>query len=153
MAYREKAAWVSLVLTVVIWGPYFLLVAGEIDGGSPDGALILGRFTSAVVASVVLSIITSIILALIDRRAEAPADEREALFDHRATGVAYVTLSVGVVFVALATPLVAAASPFMFDRGGPDEVALVAANGALSAFLIAEVVRNVVQIAQHRRGR
>ncbi len=154
VAFREKAAWISLAVTLVVWGGYFAVVWGEIAGGRPNGALILERFMSAVVFSVLASIVAAIVLALVSgRAADAPADERERLIALKSTEVAYAVLSLGVVVVALTAPAVALGGLNLFPGDPAADTALIAANGVLFALIAAEVVRGGLTIARYRLGR
>jgi len=154
MAFREKAAWASLLVTLIVWSSYFLTVATEIAGGRPDGDLVMERFVGTVVLSIVLSIVSAIALALFaGGDADAPADERERLIGLRATNLAYTILSLGVLFVALTTPFIAAVGLDLFPGRPEHATALIAANGVLFAFVLAEVSREIGQIVGYRRGR
>lgn len=154
VAFREKAAWISLAVTLVVWGGYFAVVWSEIAGGRPNGALILERFMGAVVFSVVASIVTAIVLALVSGgAADAPADERERLIALKSTDVAYNVLSLGVVVVALTAPAVALGGLNLFPGDPAADTALIAANGVLFALIAAEVVRGGLTIARYRLGR
>ena len=87
MSFREKSAWISLVLIVLVFGPYFWLVGQSFAGqthvhGGTQFALIL--------LFVVLEIVLHIAVAIQSPRdAEAPSDERDNLIDLRATRVAF----------------------------------------------------------------
>jgi hypothetical protein len=90
MSFREKSAWISLVLILAVFGPYFWLVARSLTGqthvhGGTQFALIL----LFVVLEVVLHVV---IAAQSPRDARAPKDERERLIDLIATRTAFYVL-------------------------------------------------------------
>lgn len=154
MAAREMAAWASLLMTSVVWGPYAVFVVRQVDGGAPDSGAIMGAFIGAVVYSVVLSIVIAIILAAVTRGAvDAPADEREQLIALKAMDAAYAVLTVGVIAVAVCLPAVATGRLQLFPGYPASDTALVAANGVLVAVIVAELVRAGLQIARYRLGR
>ncbi len=154
MAFREKAAWAELLTTLVVWGGYFAYLAAEIGSGRPDGAAILGRFTSAVVLSIILAIISAIILAVVSRRdPEGPLDERERLVELTSTSMAHTVLVIGVVVVALSAPALALGSFGLFPGDPAAEIALIMANGVLLSLVLAEILRASLSIVRYRLGR
>jgi hypothetical protein len=90
MSFREKSSWVSLVLIVAVFGPYFWLVVRSLTGethvhGGTQFALIL--------LFVGLEIVLHLAIAFQSPRdARAPKDERENLIDLRATRTAFYVL-------------------------------------------------------------
>jgi len=90
MSFREKSAWISLLLIVAVFGPYFWLVGQSLTGkahvhGGTQFALIL--------LFVVLEIVLHVAIAVQSPRdARAPKDERENLIDLKATRSAFYVL-------------------------------------------------------------
>ena len=90
MSFREKSAWISLLLIVAVFGPYFWLVGQSLTGkahvhGGTQFALIL--------LFVVLEIVLHVAIAVqTPRDARAPKDERENLIDLKATRSAFYVL-------------------------------------------------------------
>lgn len=151
MPFREKTAWVSLGVTALVWGAYYLGVWRELAGGDPSGSDILGLFVRAVILTIVLTVVLAIaVAATAPKAADAPADERERLIELRATRWAYVVLSVGAVSVALASPAVAAAGPHLL-RDPLEDTVFITANGILLALIAAEVVKSAAQVVAFRR--
>lgn len=147
-------AWGSLIITLVVWGGYFLVVAGEMGRPAPAVDRIMGAFVQAVVLSIILSIVSAIAVAVIGRNSgDAAPDERERLISLKATNLAYAILCVGVLLVALATPIVATLGPKIFPQRPELSTVLIAANAALFAFVLAETIREAGQIIGFRRGR
>lgn len=153
MSWIEKSAWASLATTLLVWGWYFAAVASELAGGSPDGGRLIGIFVRAVVLSIVVEIVLAIVLALMSpKEADAPADERDRLIGLKATQAAYWVLSLGVVVVALYTPMAVGADLNLLDDLPEADTALVAANGIVFALVLAELVKAAGQIFLYRRG-
>src|SRR5688572_26525113 len=90
MSFREKSAWISLLLIVAVFGPYFWLVGQSLTGkahvhGGTQFALIL--------LFVVLEIVLHVAITVQSPRdARAPKDERENLIDLKATRSAFYVL-------------------------------------------------------------
>ena len=70
MSFQEKSAWICLIVSVAIFGPYFVSVFGPLLRGEGDQLAfdrVLGAFVGAVVTQVLLTIFFHIALALHDR--------------------------------------------------------------------------------------
>jgi hypothetical protein len=138
VAFREKTAWISLIIHVVIFGGYFLSLADAWDhpGRGPLG---VGMLIGAVVLLVLNAIALNAAAALgSPKEAEAPADERERMIGLKADRVAAVVLSAGVVCLIGAL--------FMNWDG------FLVANLLLAALVVSEVVKAIAQIVFFRRG-
>ena len=88
MSFREKSAWISLVLILLVFGPYFWLVGRSFTGGEH---VLAGSQFGLIVVFIVLEIVVNIAIQS-PRDAQAPIDEREDLIDLRATRVAFYVL-------------------------------------------------------------
>lgn len=153
MAFRERVAWTSLLITLAVWGWYFAtLVAGMRGGGEMFGE-VAGRFVLAVILIVVIHVATAIVLAIASpREADAPADARERGFALEGYRAAYFTLTTLVVVTMLAAPLIVRVGPALL-RGTPADVtAILIGNAILFALVMAEVVQHAVQIVRFRIG-
>ena len=96
MSFREKSAWISLVLIVLVFGPYFWLVGRSFTG---VGHVHAGTQFALITLFVVLEIVVHIAIAIQSPRdARAPKDERETLIDLMATRTAFYVLFVGALF-------------------------------------------------------
>ena len=77
MSFREKSAWVSLILILLVFGPYFWLVGRSFAG---IGHVHAGTQFALITLFVVLEIVVHIAIAIQSPRdARAPKDEREIL--------------------------------------------------------------------------
>jgi hypothetical protein len=136
MSFREKSAWISLVLIVLVFGPYFWLVGRSFAGqthvhGGTQFALIL--------LFVVLEIVLHIAVAIQSPRdAEAPSDERDNLIDLRATRVAFYVLFGGALIS-------------IFTLHFPVNVWTLS-QFVLFSIVVAELVKFGSQIVFYRRG-
>jgi multisubunit Na+/H+ antiporter MnhB subunit len=136
MSFREKSAWISLVLILLVFGPYFWLVGQSFAGqthvhGATQFALIL--------LFVVLEIVVHIAVAIQSPRdAEAPIDEREDLIDLRATRMAFYVLFGGALMS-------------IFTLHFPVNVWTLS-QFVLFSIVIAELVKFASQIVFYRRG-
>jgi hypothetical protein len=136
MSFREKSAWISLVIHVVIFGGYFWSLADAWDhpGRGPLG---VGLLIGAVVLLILNSIALNAAVALASpKEAAAPADERERLISLHAERIASYVLSANVVLLIGALLL-------NWD-------AFLVANLLLAALVVSEVVRATMQIIYFR---
>ena len=97
MSFREKHLWISIVVTLGVWGGYFWQLFQRVMGGDlggPDLAEDMGdRSISCLVVSVVVEIILTAIATWTTRKAEREAkDEREILASLKASHVALMAL-------------------------------------------------------------
>ena len=153
MSFREKLAWISLAVTLLIWGSYFVEVGLDAAAGRLETGALLGLFVGRVVLSVIVEVVLATAAALrAPKDADAPADEREQLIALKATNAAYTVLSLGAVLAAITGALVAVRGAGFLPQTAAD-VAFVSANGVLFALVAAEVVRSACQIVGFRRGR
>jgi hypothetical protein len=139
MPFREKIAWVSLAGIALAFIPYFALTESYAGPArlypAYSGALFIG--ISVLVA--ILVTIASIGVALTNiRDAQAPTDERDRTVARRASSIAYAVL-LPALFLAMATAFF-----------GWSTAAVV--NAVLAAVVVAELVRNALEIIGYRRG-
>jgi hypothetical protein len=136
MAFREKSAWISLVLTLGVYGVYFFNAWRALSAGQPFG--IGGAMTVTVVTLVVLQIIAHIAMAILTRNdARAPRDEREQLISVRATAAAFYVLMSGAVAAAICV--------YFGDK-------YFIANAALAAVVLGQSAQYAGIIIGYRRG-
>jgi hypothetical protein len=136
MSFREKSAWISLVLILAVFGPYFWFVGRALAGqahvhGGTQFALIL--------LFVILEIVVHIaVAARSPRDANAPMDERENLIDLKATRTAFYVLFGGALLS-------------IFTLHFPVNVWTLS-QFVLFSIVIAELVKFGSQIVLFRRG-
>ncbi|MGD9980293.1 MAG: cell envelope integrity protein TolA [Hyphomonadaceae bacterium] len=136
MSLREKSAWISLVIHVVIFGGYFWSLASAWDQPA-RGPIGVGMLIGAVILLVLNAIALNAAVALWSRKeAEAPADERERIIDMKAERIASYVLSGNVILLIGA---------LLVNWDG-----FLVANLLLAAIVVSEVTKAVVQIVYHR---
>jgi hypothetical protein len=92
MSFREKSAWVSFLLILVVFAIYFWNV-GRVLMGTASSAGIFPLFLRLVIALVVAEVVLHVVLAVRDpKEARTPKDERERLIELKATRVAFYVL-------------------------------------------------------------
>lgn len=136
MAFREKAAWISLLSVAGVYGVYFFFVIRAGHAGAPGGHFF--GLLETVIALVVIQVGLLIAVSIVSPRdAREPRDERERLIDMRATRQAYHGLATG---IALACFFGAFTPPIIFNT-----------NALLFVLVTAELLRSTSQIIQYRR--
>ena len=153
LAFREKTLWTSLVRTLAIWGWYFWGFSGAVRAGRYDQAAETGNFIAAILLIVMVQIVLAIILALSARKeANAPADDREkaiALLGYRS---AYVALTVIVVMLMIAGPILLRIALEWAPAPPPSMAPVLMGNALLAALVIAEVANAATQLIRFRKG-
>ncbi|NQZ03081.1 hypothetical protein [Idiomarina sp.] len=138
MAFREKSAWLMLIITLLVGGGLTFEVVQGFNSTSqwPPAVSVFTRLTMGLI---VLSIIGQIALALVDRKsANRPADEREKTIQQRAD--AYSGILLGVLIVSsLMTYLVHQHGDLLFLM-------------ALLSLVVAQTAEYLVEIIGYRRG-
>ena len=154
MSFREKIAWVSVVLTLLVWGSYFATLMQRVAQGNLDGGKLAGMFIGSVITLIILQIVFSIAAALITpREADAPPDERDQLIAAKANSSAFMVLNVCVLCVAGIGPFVAMMSGVRLANDASANASLLMANGILLSVVIAELVKSGGVIFRYRSGR
>jgi len=138
MSFREKSAWISLVLLLGIFGTYFWnsqrVLAGRLDH---DDFFRIGVIL--IVLFVVLEIVLHVLVAIQSpKEARTPKDERERLIEMKATTVAFHVLVAGGL-LSIAT--------IHFGWGS-----YAITQHVLLSIVVAELVKFGGQIAYYRRG-
>lgn len=139
MSYQEKSILTSLILTVIIFGFYFVKVFGTIsptDSGLVNGIVL---FVGAVLYIVLLEIILRIILPIFHKNEpRSISDERDKIIQLKATRVSYIILVFGMFFATIS----------LFLSLAP----LLIANIVLLFFIIAELTGYSIQLFYYRKG-
>ena len=137
MSFREKSAWISLLLYLGVYGYYAWRLYGAVAAGQAE-TIAYGNLLARLV--VLLIIVQSVLHAAVaiakPKDAMAPKDEREKLIDLKATQVAFYVASIGALGTCLAIAL-----------GAPS---FYTVNGLFLAVVLAEVVRSAGQIVLFR---
>jgi cytochrome b561 len=136
MSFREKSAWISLVLILLVFGPYFWMVARAVTGEAHVHA---GTQFALIGLFFVLEIVLHVAIAIQSPRdARAPKDEREDVIDLKATRTAFYVLLVGALLSIFT----------MHFRVN----VWIMSQCVLFSVVVAELVKFASQIAYFRRG-
>jgi hypothetical protein len=138
MGFREKIAWTSLLIHVVVFGWYFASFAADWRARIASADHGLAQITLAIVALIALSIAVVIAVTVSTKKSDIRTryDEREKLLRLRAANIASAVVIVGVLLVMNA---------LMFGWNP-----VLAANLLLAVLVIGEIVKAVAQIVQFR---
>jgi predicted RND superfamily exporter protein len=138
MSFREKLAWLGLIVHSLVFGVYFLVLSRNWNVQIGQG-LSIGLVIAAVIALVVITVALTVVAAILSpKEANVRADERETLVDLKAERVSSYVLSTGV--VCLIGALLLGWNGFLV------------ANLLLAALVAAELVKAGAQILHFRRG-
>jgi hypothetical protein len=102
MSFREKSAWITFILILVVFGFYFASVADQLVRPQHPHPNFFVLFVVLLVAIVLMEIVLHIIAAIRSpAEANAPQDERERLIALRAKRPAFFVLMAGM-FLSMA---------------------------------------------------
>ena len=90
MSFREKSAWASLAVMLVVYVPYFVHVFRLFGRGELKGGAVLGQFISAVLFQIFLLIVVHIAIAIQSRQQQT--DERDRAIEATSYKIAYLAL-------------------------------------------------------------
>jgi hypothetical protein len=152
MSFRERTAWTAVVVTLVVWGYYFLTVWGGIAARSIDGQGLFDLFLICMGITVVLLLGIGLYSA---RAAKedfgAPEDEREKDVDRRASWWGARLLEWMLVALMVLAPTVIAdyvRAGFPADPAGAATIIL--ANAMLFVTVLSQVLREAIHIVSYR---
>ena len=138
LSFKEKSVWISLVVTLLLFGYYFIRVISEGNISAPNSSL-LNLFSIIVVLIIVIQITLQIIIAILHRKeAGKGEDEREYLIELKATKISYFIIAFGVWIGTLSLFL--------------NLSAFVIANIIMFFFVLSEIVGFALQLYYYKRG-
>lgn len=139
MSFHEKSIWVTLIITLAVFGFYFTQAAIVFSNPEiPDEGLI-GLFIVMIVVITIIQIVLQSIIAIIHRKeAEKNGDERDQIIELKATRTSYFVLVFGIWVIC----------PGILIIRSP----LLIVNLLLFFFVIAEVTGYIKQLYHYRRG-
>jgi cytochrome b561 len=133
MSFREKCAWISFILLV-------LLAIGVVLPEHVDGLRALHYFFSLLLGFVVLQVLLRVIIAIqAPKDARTPKDERERLIDLKAARIGFYALVAGVLLAML----------FVHVHGNPWS----GLHSMMLAVVVAWAIKFASEIVYYRRGR
>ena len=162
MSFREKHLWISIVVTVGVWGFYYWRLVERIMGGGLEAAGLAedmgGLFVACLIISVVVEIVLTVIATWTTRKAEREArDEREVLASLKASHVALMVLIALVVTLSGAAWFASWLQPAFGTEPGFDisqsNAWVLLANVLLLSVIFVEMIRAGLTLALLRRLR
>ena len=153
MAFRERALWASLALTLAIWGWYFARFVAAFSAREFDQGAATADFATSVVLIVIVQIVAAILVAIFTGRdAAAPADDREKAFALAAYRPAYLVLVMGIVMLMLSGPVLLRIANEWQPAPPPGLTPILLGNGLLFVLVLGEVVHATAQLIRFRMG-
>jgi amino acid transporter len=139
MSFHEKSIWVTLIITLAVFGFYFTQAAIVFINPELPDEMLIGLFIAVIVFVIILQIILQSIIAIIHRKeAEKNGDERDKLIELKATQTSYFVLVFGILTTCISILIIR--SP------------LIIANLMLFFFIAAETTGYIKQLYHYRRG-
>ena len=139
MAFREKAAWISLIVGIGVYVFYFAQAVPAMARGETGGGYYFGLLAAMTVLFVIAMIVLTVVAAVFaPKDAKTPLDERERLIGLKASQLAAVALSAGAFMTIIVLFLGA-------DR-------FFAANFLFLSMAVSETLKSGAQIFYYRRG-
>ncbi len=140
ISFREKKAWVTMTVLVMVFVPFYLLMMDAYHRPNPDFGYLGQLALTALSAFIGLEIVLILVARFLSPDdAGIPQDEREQLFAFRAARVSYIALIVLV--VAVTFPMI-----HMEGRNWGWGMAY------LGVIILSEILRAIMLIVQYRRG-
>ena len=148
MSFREKSAWASLAVMLIVFVPYFTHVFRLFQRDELGMGTVIGEFIGAVVFQVVLMIVVHIILAICSR--QDPKDERDRAIESKSFKIGYYVLVSacfgGIPFILL--PIFASHPELALRLTALPFLSQV----LLLCFVVAEAAKYITQVVCYRRG-
>jgi len=148
LSFREKSAWASLAVMLVVFVPYFFHIFRLLEEGKLDWNTVLGEFIGAVIFEVVLLVVVHIVFAV--RYKEENKDERDLAIESKSFKIAYfVLVTSGFVAIPCLIGLGFGLQPgWIGQLTSPVFVSQL----LLLCFVAAEAAKYVTQLVCYRRG-
>jgi len=163
MSFREKSAWVSLSVLLLVYIPYFVYVSKLVREARFNIGTAIGVFAAAVIFQIIVAVIAQILISI--RSEVAQKDERDVTIESKGFRNGYFVLTFGICFAALFVTMIGlgqgltslatthggGATPFV-QMVGVTLSPAAATQLLLLCLVIAEVVRYGTQVFCYRRG-
>lgn len=139
MSFREKSAWISLALYLLVYGYYGWTLYDVVQAGQTATYDYLWLLVKLIVVLVILqSVLHGVVAVLKPRDALTPEDEREKLIWLKSTSFGFYVLLIGALSVSL-----------WIAYGGQE---FYTANGLFFVVVLSEIARSGTQIVRMRMG-
>lgn len=148
MSFREKSAWASLAVMLVVFVPYFAHMFRLFERDELGVGTVVGQFISAVIFQVILLIVVHIVIAI--RSRQEPKDERDLAIESKSFKIGYYVL-VSACFAGI--PSVLGAVLGIHPESAPRLMTLpFLSQLLLLCFVFAEAAKYITQVFCYRRG-
>lgn len=153
MSFKEKSTWISLVITLGIFGYYFINI-WQLASLPPEVAKerALDLLSYVIVVTIILEAVFHGMLAATNHKAaDLGADERDKLLEYKSNNLGYTVLAVGVIIV-LGRLIFVEHFPQLTVAGSSLGIPMLTAHLLLFAFILSEIVRFSALVIHYRRG-
>ncbi len=151
MTMREKVAWISVTVSLAIFGWYFWSVWSDFAARALDGDALFWRFIWCLGIAVAIMLPASLVAARLgNQKFDPPPDELEVRVEAISNRIGLATLEVALVGVVLLSKVIVerANADFAADPAGATAIMLI--NLILFVTATAAVLREIVVIVQYR---
>lgn len=152
MAMREKAAWILVTVSLIIFGWYFGTVWADFAARQLDGDTLFWRFIWCAGIAIAIMLPASLLAAWLGKQQfDPPADELETRIEAVSNRIGLAYLEVVLVAVVLVSKAVTdmARADYAADPAGATAIMLI--NLVLFATATAGLIREIIVIIQYRR--
>jgi hypothetical protein len=146
--FREKSAWITLGVLLVVFIPYFTFIVRLFAAEHLLAGAVLGAFVAATIFMILLEAVFHIALGIFSR--SEPQDERDRAIELKSFRVAYGILAV-TAFCAIGA-IVVLALPYAALPGVPWLAPVFLSQVFFLCFVLAEVGKYLTQAICYRRG-
>lgn len=140
MSFQEKSIWISLVVTTIIFGYYFVKAFDVFLNPFSNNPGLVSLLMGVVILTIIVEIILQTILSIFSKKeASAGNDERDKIIKFKSFRISYFILIFGA-WVAVISLLV------------PKSTTLFMANIIIFFSILSELFGFVTQLIYYRRG-
>ena len=138
ISFQEKSIWISLVITILLFGLYFVMAFIVFTNPYDPNTNLVGLFIGVIILYVIFQIVLHSLVAIVHKKeADKSLDERDNLIELKATRISYFILVLGVWVTG--TSMLPGSS-------------LMMAHIIMFFFVLAEIVGFLIQLFYYRRG-
>jgi len=139
ISFKEKSILTSLIITILIFGYYFIYIFRAMNDPNPNESELIGFFFRMVVLMIIIEIASHITLAIaFKKEANEGYDERDKIIELKAIKISYWILILGVLITGV--NIIIEISP------------LISANILWLIFIIAEITGDTIKLFYYKRG-
>ncbi|MDQ6913310.1 MAG: hypothetical protein M3128_10600 [Verrucomicrobiota bacterium] len=148
MSFREKSAWITLLLLLAVYGPYFIHISHLAQNGELSLPALVKIFISALFLQIIVAVIAHVAIS-IGRRVEAK-DERDRAIEAKAFRNGYFVfisaISCAAIGILMLSPFPEpAANSGWLSGAGISQILLL-------CMVLAEITKYGTHVVCYRRG-